>query len=95
MLFRSYTLLNGIDVSWWQGVGGKNSTKTALDWEKIHDAGIDFAFVRVASRDNAQGTLYEDTCADSHIQEALDNDINIGLYIFSQALTEEEAEEAV
>ncbi|MDD6290516.1 MAG: fibronectin type III domain-containing protein [Lachnospiraceae bacterium] len=91
--YEDYTLLNGIDVSWWQGVGGKNSTKTALDWEKIHDAGIDFAFVRVASRDNAQGTLYEDTCADSHIQEALDNDINIGLYIFSQALTEEEAEE--
>lgn len=91
--YSDYSLFNGIDVSWWQGAGGKNSTQTALDWEKIHDAGIDFAFVRVASRDSADGSIYEDTCADSHIQEALENDINIGLYVFSQALTEEEAVE--
>lgn len=90
--YEDYTLVNGIDVSWWQG-GGKGSANTLLDWEKIHDAGIDFAFVRAASRDTADGSIYEDTCADAHIQGALENDINVGLYIFSQALTEKEAEE--
>ncbi len=91
--YEDYNLFNGIDVSWWQGEGGKNSTESALDWEQIHSSGIDFAFVRVASRDTADGSLYEDTCGDSHIQGALENDINVGLYVFSQALTEEEAVE--
>ena len=88
--YEDYQLLNGIDVSWWQA---KNKTTTLLDWEKAHDAGIDFAFVRVGSRDSSNGSIYEDTSADSHIQAALDNDINVGLYIFSQALTEKEAQE--
>ncbi|MCM1105997.1 MAG: fibronectin type III domain-containing protein [Blautia sp.] len=85
-------LLNGIDVSWWQG-DGKGSSVSHLNWEQVHEAGIDFAFVRVGSRDTADGSIYEDTCADAHIQGALENDINVGLYIFSQALNEEEAEE--
>lgn len=86
-------LFNGIDVSWWQGVGGRNSTESGIDWKKMHDAGIDFVMVRVASRDTADGSIYEDTCADSHIRGALKNNINVGLYIFSQALTEAEAAE--
>lgn len=90
--YEDYALINGIDVSWWQG-DGKGSAVTNLDWEAIHDAGIDFAFVRAASRDTADGSIYEDTCADAHIQGALDNDINVGLYIFSQALTQKEAVE--
>ena len=88
--YEDAQLLNGIDVSWWQA---KNKKTTALNWEKIHDAGIDFAFVRVASRDTSDGSIYEDTAADSHIQAALENDINVGLYIFSQALTEKEAKQ--
>lgn len=88
--YEDYQLLNGIDVSWWQA---KNKKTTLLDWEKAHNDGIDFAFVRVGSRDSSNGSIYEDTSADSHIQAALDNDINVGLYIFSQALTEKEAKE--
>ena len=88
--YEDAQLLNGIDVSWWQA---KNKKTTALNWDKIHDAGIDFAFVRVASRDTSDGSIYEDTAADSHIQAALENDINVGLYIFSQALTEKEAKQ--
>ena len=88
--YEDYQLINGIDVSWWQA---KNKTTTLLNWKEIHNAGIDFAFVRVGSRDSSSGSIYEDTAADSHIQAALENDINIGLYIFSQALTEKEARE--
>ena len=83
-------LFNGIDVSWWQASGKKT---TLIDWSAAHDAGIDFAFVRVASRDTSDGSIYTDTSADSHIQTALANDVNVGLYIFSQAVTEDEAVE--
>ena len=93
-------LVNGIDVSYWQADAAlkkkysKDKTKwtqTGLDWESIHGAGIDFAFVRVASRDTKDGSIYRDNCADSHIQGAVSNDINVGLYFFSQALNETEA----
>lgn len=90
--FANCDLINGIDVSWWQG-GGKGSTKSNVKWEQAHDAGIDYVFVRVASRDTTDGSIYEDTTADAHIQGALENDINVGLYVFSQALTVKEAEE--
>ncbi|MDY4892930.1 MAG: GH25 family lysozyme [Agathobacter sp.] len=91
-------LINGIDVSWWQSkVYPKTDPNyrkiTGIDWEKAHADGIDFAFVRVASRDTADGSIYTDTSADSHIHAALENDISIGLYIFSQALNEKEARE--
>ena len=88
--YEDAQLFNGIDVSWWQA---KNKKTTSLDWNKIHNAGIDFAFVRVASRDTSNGSIYEDTAANSHIQAALKNKVNVGLYIFSQALTEKEAQE--
>lgn len=90
--FANCDLINGIDVSWWQG-GGKGSTKSNVNWEQAHDAGIDYVFVRAASRDTEDGSIYEDTTASAHIQGALENDINVGLYVFSQALTVKEAEE--
>ena len=95
-------LFNGIDVSWWQADATLTKkypkdrskwTKTGIDWSKAHDSGIDFAFVRVASRDTADGSIYTDTTADSHIQTAIANDVNVGLYIFSQAVTKDEAVE--
>ena len=96
--YEALTLLNGIDVSWWQCKVYKESDPnyrkvTGINWEKAHDDGIDFAFVRVASSDTKGGTIYTDTSADSHIQGALENDINVGLYIFSQAMTEKKAVE--
>ena len=89
--YEDAQLLNGIDVSWWQA---KNKKTTALNWEKIHDAGIDFAFVRVASRDTSDGSIYEDTAANSSYSGGtLKTTSMIGLYIFSQALTEKEAKQ--
>lgn len=96
--YEGMTLFNGIDVSWWQSKAYNKEDPnyhkvTGIDWEKAHDDGIDFAFVRVASSDTAGGETYTDTAADSHIQGALENDINVGVYIFSQAMTEKRAVE--
>lgn len=99
---EGYNIFDGIDVSYWQASSTQQKkypsdktkwTTTGINWEKLHDAGADYMFVRVASRDNAQGTLYEDKCANSHIKGAQENDMQVGLYIFSQALNEKEAVE--
>ena len=87
---KNYKLFKGLDVSWWQS--DENHLNTTIDWTKAHADGIDFAIVRVAAR-NGSGTLYEDTSAKSHIENALANNINIGVYIYSQALTVAEAKE--
>jgi GH25 family lysozyme M1 (1,4-beta-N-acetylmuramidase)/fibronectin type 3 domain-containing protein len=95
--YKNRTLVQGIDVSYWQSKGQSNASTrkvSALDWKKIKNAGIDFAFVRIARRGlSSSGALAEDDCADSHIQGAMDNNIDVGVYIFSQAITVKEAEE--
>ncbi len=86
---KNRKLFKGLDVSWHQA---SNQTTSKIDWAKAHADGIDFTFVRVAARKgNKEGTLYEDTSANSHIQGALKNKINVGVYFFSQALTVSEA----
>lgn len=90
-IFKNHTLLKGIDVSWHQS---KDKTTTLIDWAKAHADGIDYAFVRIAARSTSKaGTLFEDTSANSHITEALKNNVSVGVYIFSQAITTKEAEE--
>lgn len=88
--YEDCELINGIDVSWWQG-GGRGGKTTKINWQKMHAAGADFAFVRAASRDTADGSIYEDTSASAHIKGAQSNKMNVGLYIFSQAINEKEA----
>ncbi|MCD7708483.1 MAG: hypothetical protein LUI02_01255 [Clostridiales bacterium] len=90
--YKGRKIFNGMDVSWWQG-GGNGSTITKIDWTQAHNEGISYVFVRASSRDSSSGSLYADTCADAHIQGALANNINVGLYVFSQALTTSEAKE--
>lgn len=90
--YEDCELINGVDVSWWQG-GGRGSTVSKIDWKKIHEAGVDFTFVRAASRDTKDGSIYEDTVASAHIKGAQANKVNVGLYIFSQAINAKEAVE--
>lgn len=53
-------LQNGIDVSKWQG---------KIDWQKVKNAGIDFAIIRIGYRAE-NGQLYRDGNADYNIQQA-------------------------
>lgn len=85
--FDGYTIVNGIDVSEWQG---------EIDWQKVKAAGIDYAFIRVGYRGTSKGKLDEET-EDKYFKQNIANavaaDMKIGLYIFSQAITVEEAKE--
>lgn len=73
----------GIDVSKFQG---------NIDWEKVAADGVQFAFVRVGYRGyGAEGKLVEDENYEDNIKDALSAGIKVGVYFYSQAITEEEA----
>ncbi|MCD7819833.1 MAG: lysozyme, partial [Lachnospiraceae bacterium] len=78
-----YTSRVGIDVSYHQG---------EIDWQKVKDDGITFAFIRIGYRGYGErGLLCEDTKALEYIEEASQAGIDVGVYFFSQAINEEEA----
>lgn len=83
--FANRAIINGIDVSEYQ--------KT-IDWQRVKAAGIDFAFIRVGGRGwGKPGTLYRDSAYDTNMQNAALAGVKTGIYIFSQAITREEAVE--
>lgn len=74
----------GIDVSEWQG---------QIDWQQVKDAGVEFAMIRVGWRGSEQGVLTEDTYARANLAGAAEVGMKVGAYIFSQAITPDEAVE--
>lgn len=74
-------LQNGIDVSKWQG---------KIDWQKVKNAGMDFAIIRIGYRAE-NGQLYRDSNADYNIQQAQKYGILVGVYFFSTAINQNEA----
>lgn len=71
----------GIDVSRHQG---------NIDWARVAQDGVEFAFIRVAYRGYGTGKMEEDTFFDQNVQGAQAAGIKVGAYIYSQAITEEE-----
>ena len=77
--------IQGIDVSEFQG---------EIDWETVAESGIEFAFIRAGFRGyGEEGKLVEDTAAVRNLQEAKAAGLKVGVYVFSQAVNEEEARE--
>lgn len=77
--------VNGIDVSYHQG---------EIDWEQVRASGIEFAIIRVGYRGYGKaGRLVEDEFYKENIEGALAAGLDVGVYMFSQALSVEEAEE--
>ncbi|WP_051604840.1 glycoside hydrolase family 25 protein [Lachnobacterium bovis] len=76
-------LKRGVDISVYQG---------DIDWKKAKAAGVEFAFIRVGYRGkSAQGVLGEDKNYRKNLQGAIDAHIPVGVYIYSQAITQPEA----
>lgn len=73
----------GVDVSVHQGT---------IDWQKVADAGFDFAMIRVGYRGyGMEGNMRDDTQFLNNVQGALNAGLDVGIYYFSQAVTVEEA----
>lgn len=74
----------GIDVSKHQG---------EIDWRKVSEDGVSYAFIRAGFRGNTEGKLVEDEFFADNMEGAADNDIHTGVYFYTQAMTPEEAKE--
>ena len=74
----------GVDVSSHQGV---------IDWARVKEAGISFAFLRCGLRTYGSGRLEVDPFFDRNLAEATAAGLDVGVYFFSQAISVEEAEE--
>lgn len=74
----------GVDVS---------SHQEEIDWKKVADAGIKFAFVRLGNRGYTTGNLSADSYAMANLQGAREAGLLVGAYFFSQAVSVAEAKE--
>ncbi len=74
----------GIDVS---------EHQEDIDWAAVKADGVEFAMIRTAYRGATKGDIYEDTKFKQNIEGAIANDIKVGVYFFSQAVSEQEAED--
>lgn len=74
----------GIDVSKW------NKT---IDWEKVKEAGVEFVIIRCGYRGASTGALVLDPMYEQNIRGAIEADIPVGVYFFTQAVDEVEAVE--
>ena len=76
---KTYT---GIDLS---------KHNSDVDFAKVKAAGVDFAMIRCGYRAYGSGLLVEDTSFNTYTTNAIKNNIDVGVYFYSQALNKEEA----
>ena len=81
---KKYKIRRGIDVSEFQG---------EIDWDEVKKAGYDFVFVRAGHRMFESGDLLTDSRAVKNMKRAKKAGLDVGVYVFSQAVSETEARE--
>ena len=74
----------GIDVSRWN---------EEINWNKVKDAGIQYAIIRTGYRGSVTGALVEDWYFKKNMDGATAAGVPVGLYFFTQATNEVEAVE--
>ncbi len=74
----------GIDVSKFQG---------SIDWKKVADSGVEFAFIRVGARGYTKGAITEDDNFKANMEGAQKNGVKIGVYFFTAAVSDDEIKE--
>ena len=74
----------GIDVSKWQG---------EIDWDKVKNAGVEFAIIRAGYRGSVTGSIIEDPYFHANMRGAAATGLPVGVYFFTQAVNEVEAVE--
>ncbi len=73
----------GIDVSKWQG---------DIDFQKVKNAGASFVMIRVGSQKGTNGEYNLDPYFKQNIENALKNNLKVGIYFYSYADSDEEAQ---
>ncbi len=83
-LGTGYETLLGVDVA---------EHQYEVDWQQVKNAGYDFAFIRIGRRGYTEGGLFNDPWFEKNYQGAKENGLLVGVYFYSQAISEEEARE--
>ena len=79
---NEYTILKGIDVSEFQH---------EISWNTVKSYGLDFAIIRCGYRGYTEGGLHEDIYFKRNMEGAAADNIDIGIYFTTQAITVAEA----
>lgn len=74
----------GIDVSKWNG---------DIDWDRVRNAGVEFAIIRAGYRGSVTGSLVVDPRFAENMRGTAASGIPVGVYFFTQAVNEVEAVE--
>lgn len=74
----------GVDVSEHQG---------QIDWSAVAGDGIEFAIIRLGYRGSDNGAIVQDAYAEYNLKAAREAGLDVGVYFYSQATTEDEAAE--
>ena len=72
----------GVDVSRYQ---------KDIDFATLKDSGIEFVMIRLGARGYKTGALQVDEYFNQNLQRATDASMNIGIYFYSQAMSQQEA----
>lgn len=72
----------GVDISKYQG---------EVDFYQLKDAGVDYVMLRVGARGYGSGKIIMDEYFANNMQKATEAGLDIGVYFYSQAVTQEEA----
>lgn len=78
----AFEVRRGIDVS---------EHQYEIDWAQVAASDIDYAYIRLGYRGYTEGGLFEDPYFQANIQSALNYGIDVGVYMFSQAVNVQEA----
>ena len=81
---EGFTSRIGVDVSKWNG---------GIDWFALREQGVEFAIIRVGFRGYANGEIVLDDRFHEYMEGASAAGMEIGVYFYSQAIDEDEAEE--
>lgn len=79
-----YKSVAGVDLSVYQG---------DVDFNKVKKAGFDYCMLRVGYRTYGGGVITADANFETYVSDAIKNDLDVGVYFFTSAITTAEAKE--
>lgn len=79
-----YESIAGVDLSVYQG---------DVDFSKVKNAGFDYCMLRVGYRTYGGGVVTADANFETYVSDAIKNDLDVGVYFFTSAISTAEAKE--
>jgi len=80
----NYESVAGVDLSVYQG---------DVDFSKVKNAGFDYCMLRVGYRTYGGGVVTADANFETYVSDALKNNLDVGVYFFTSAISTAEAKE--